>query len=458
MEEINIKDFFNYFKKYIFIVIIFTCLCMIGVGVYDTNIKTPLYKTYTTLVLTKADAANQDNRVLTQNDMLVNQNLVSTYSKIIKSKLVLEQVIEKTKVPYSVDELSEEVTVEALEDTEILKISVEDKSPENAKKIANTTAEIFSNEIAKIYQFNNISVVDAARLPKEVSNNTLLRDLVIAFLFGTLLTTGIIFIIYYFDDTVKLTDSLEEDIGLPVLAKIFKSDVKSPSKDDKIEVILDQYPKSLVSESIKTLRTNLQFSSVDSKLQTILVTSSIPGEGKSFVSANLAIAFTQAGKKVLLVDCDMRKGRQHKLFKVSNSKGLSNLLIDDITKLEKYVHTTDVKNLFLLTRGMCPPNPSELLNSQKNKDLIKLLEIKYDVIIFDGVPCNGLSDSIIMSTLVDKVLIVSAEGITPRSVLENTKRELKKVNAEIAGSILNKVSKKGKAYGKYYSYYGEDNQ
>ena len=222
----------------------------------------------------------------------------------------------------------------------------------------------------------------------------------------------------------------------------------------KNELIINSDPKSAMSEAIRTLRTNLQFSSIDNELKTILVTSSIPGEGKSFISANLALAFAQTGKRVLIVDCDMRKGRQHKIFDVSNSKGLSNLLIDNINNISEYVHKTSVKDVFLITRGMCPPNPSELLNSEKNKNLVNLLKNKFDIVIFDGVPCNGLPDSIIMSTLVDKVLIVSSDSMTPKNVLDTTIKSLQKVNAPIAGCVLNNVSTKNGKYGKYYNYYG----
>ena len=241
---------------------------------------------------------------------------------------------------------------------------------------------------------------------------------------------------------------------MPVVAKVFKSDIGSKN-NRKVELLAQKYPKSVVSESIKTLRTNLQFSSVDEDIKTILITSSIPGEGKSFISANLAISFAQTDKRVLIVDCDMRKGRQHRIFKLSNSKGLSNLLIDDMTNLKDYINKTSVPGVHVITRGTVPPNPSELLNSKKNADLLRVLKAKYDVIIYDGVPCNGLPDSIIMSKLVDKVLIVSSDSMTPKSVLESTKKQLESVNAPVAGDVLNNVNRKNSTYGKYYGYYGD---
>ena len=454
MEEINIKDFFNYLKKYILIICGVVVIFVIGVFIYDKSIKKPLYTTYTTIILTKSNEA-QTSTTITQNDILLNQKLVETYTKIIKSKLVLDQVISETGITYTAEELGQNVAVEAYENTEMLKISVTDSDPELSASIANSIAQVFSGEVAKIYQMNNISVIDIAQVPEEVSNDTLTRDFFIALFISIFGSIGVIFIIYYFDDSIKLTDDLEEEIGMPVIAKVFKSDIGSKNRG-KVELLVQKYPKSVVSESIKTLRTNLQFSSVDSELKTILVTSSIPGEGKSFISANLAISFTQTDKKVLIVDCDMRKGRQHRIFKLSNTKGLSNLLIDDMTNYKDYINKTSIKNLYIITRGTVPPNPSELLNSNKNSELIKILRSKFDIIIFDGVPCNGLPDSIIMSKLVDKVLIVSSESVTPRSVLESTKKQLKNVEAPVAGDVLNNVNRKNSKYGKYYGYYGDN--
>ena len=149
----------------------------------------------------------------------------------------------------------------------------------------------------------------------------------------------------------------------------------------KNELIVNSDPKSNVAETLRIVRTNLQFSAVDENLKTILITSSLPGEGKSFVAANLATAFAQAGKRVLIVDCDLRKGRQHKIFKVSGKDGLSNLLINDINEFGKYIIETRIENLYLIPRGTFPPNPSELLNSKKNKALFEKLKVHFDIII-----------------------------------------------------------------------------
>ena len=220
------------------------------------------------------------------------------------------------------------------------------------------------------------------------------------------------------------------------------------------ELIVNRYPKSAVSEAIKTVRTNLKFSSSDKKIKTILVTSATSGEGKSFISANLAIDYASSGKKVLLIDCDLRKGRQQDIFNiVTNSRmGLSNLLIDDSWKknLGEYISDTEYKNLNVLSTGTIPPNPSVLLESLKLEKVVEELKNKYDVIIFDCTPVIGLTDTLIVSRLADIVLLVARARKTTPELLESAKRALENVNASIGGVILNRVEFYNRNYYKKY--------
>ena len=356
----------------------------------------------------------------------------------------------------------------------LLGISVKDKDPEQAARIANKIAEVFTATTISKFNINNISVWGEAKVPTSPSNMTMTRDMLLAGLIAVFGVLAIAFLIFYFDDTVKYTEDIADRVGLPLAGKIVKSDIArktraagsvqvANTKSDKSktdsgakipsELVVEKHPKAAVSESIKSLRTNLQFTSVDQDLKTILITSSMPGEGKSFVSTNLAASFAQTDKKVLLIDCDLRRGRLHKIFDLPNINGLSNLLVDDVVNLHRYTQKTCIKNLDVITRGTCPPNPSELLASKKNKDLIKKLSNHYDIIIFDGTPCNGLTDSIIMSTLVDETLIVVRNAFTPRSALAATKEALEKVGAKIAGIVPNAIARKTASY---YTYYSDD--
>lgn len=220
----------------------------------------------------------------------------------------------------------------------------------------------------------------------------------------------------------------------------------------KDEIVVDKNPKSSVAEAIRIIRTNLEFSGVDKKVRSILVTSSVPGEGKSFISTNLATAFAQNGSKVLLMDCDMRKGRLHKIFEIENDKGLSNLLLENVeVRFNSYIRRTRIENLYLLPKGVVPPNPSELLNSPKTKVLLRTLAEKFDYIILDGTPVNGLTDSLILTKYVDKTVIVTSLNQTKTNELEFTKKSLMSVGADIAGVIVNRTSDiHGSYYGNYY--------
>ena len=223
------------------------------------------------------------------------------------------------------------------------------------------------------------------------------------------------------------------------------------------ELIVHNYPKSSITEAIKTVRTNLQFSSVNKNIQTILVTSSVAGEGKSFISANLASTFATGNEKVLLIDCDLRRGRQKDVFGIhgTSKTGLSNLLIDhDWEKnLKKYIHSTEVPNLDMIPTGATPPIPSVLLESEKIEKVVELLKTKYDTIIFDTPPVGGLTDALVMTRLADVVLIVARAKRTTLELLESTKEALENVNANIAGVILNRVDKQDSKYYKNYYYY-----
>lgn len=450
MEEIDIKDFLNYLKKYALVALIVAVIAAAGTAVYDLGIKQKLYKSHTTVVLAQDNTKAESATTTTLNDININQKLVSTYSEIVKSKRVLQEAIDKLELDTTPEKLAKQINVTAIEDTEIIKIAVSDPDAERAAAIANKVAEIFATTVHDTFGLNNATILDEAEANNIQSNNTTLRDLAIALLLSVFGVVAVAFVIYYFDDSVKYSEELESQVKMPIAGKVVKSEIKLKPGDN--EILVENYPKSAVSESIKGLRTNLQFASVDKEYKTILITSSTPSEGKSFVSANLATSFAQTGKKVLLVDCDLRKGRLHKMFNLPNTLGLSFLLTESADKYKKYVQKTSIKNLSVITRGAFPPNPSELLGSQKNKDLIAKLKDNFDIIIFDGAPCNSVTDSVIMATIAEEVLVVARDGFTPRSALEATRESLSKINAPVAGLVINAVNKNS---AKYYSYYGE---
>lgn len=227
------------------------------------------------------------------------------------------------------------------------------------------------------------------------------------------------------------------------------------------ELIVHKNPKSPNSEIFRTLRTNIQFMNTNKKLKTLLVTSTFPGEGKSWVASNLAVTFAQAGKKVILIDADMRKGRQYRIFEISPKPGLSNYLseteIDENGKATKnageYVQETGVENLYVIAAGNVPPNPSELLVSPQMLKLLEDLKEICDLVIIDGTPCELVADSIILSRIVDSCIIVTAHNVTKKDALERVIKNIRNVGGKLAGVVINKVPVT-KGYGQKYYYYG----
>ncbi len=229
------------------------------------------------------------------------------------------------------------------------------------------------------------------------------------------------------------------------------------------DLIISKNPKSIFSEAIKSIRTNLAFSSIDKEIKVILNTSPEAGDGKSFISANLAVAYAQADKRVLIIDCDLRRGRQHEIFEVMNvsSGGYSNLILnfEEGIDFANYISRTNVKGVHLLPTGPTPPNPVELLSSDNNKRLIARLKRIYDVIILDCPPVLGLSDALVLTQFSDVNLVVVSAKKTKFENLERTKKQFEQVKASIAGVILNKSwSNKNEQYGYYYNDYFNDDK
>lgn len=450
MEEINIKEFFVYLKRYIALFVIVIALAVGGVIIYDVVMKKPVYQARTTVVIAKSDSI--DGSAASLNDINASQKLATTYSEIAKSELVLNKVIDNLQLEVGTKELSSNLTIKPVDDTSILSITARNYSARLAATIANEIAKVFSEEVKQLYKIENVTQLSVATIPEAPSNNTLSRDLVLAVAISVLLVGGFAFLRFYLDDTIKQSDDVEKLVGLPVTGTILRNDSKS--KRAGSELVVDRSPKAIISENIKSLRTNLQFASIDKHMKTILVTSTNASEGKSFISANLAASFSQADKHVLLVDCDLRKGRLHRLFGIPNTSGLSNLLAGDLRNLSRHIRSTKIKNFDVITCGTYPPNPSELLASQKNKRLIKMMCEHYDIVIFDGAPIGGLADSVILSSLVDETLIVVRDGATSKTDLLAAKDSLEKVGAKIAGLVFNMVNRKSARY--YNSYYYGD--
>jgi capsular exopolysaccharide synthesis family protein len=222
------------------------------------------------------------------------------------------------------------------------------------------------------------------------------------------------------------------------------------------DLIMEKYPKSPISEGYRTIRTNIDFSSIDKEIRTVLITSSGPEEGKTTTASNIALTYAQAGKKTLLIDCDLRKPKIHKIFKISNRIGFTNMMAEDLKLSDIDYSYSD--NLQILTAGTIPPNPSEILSSNKMKTFLQAASMMYDRIIIDSPPINAVADAQILSAITDGVLLVVTSEGTDIEAAKMAKEMLLKAKANILGVVLRrlKVSRGKYGYSGYYYYYAED--
>jgi len=272
-----------------------------------------------------------------------------------------------------------------------------------------------------------------------------LTNTLLAVVVGALLAAGIAFLIEYLDDTVKGPDDINA-LNLPNLGLIARLD----TKNSDAQLVVVNEPRAPAAEAFRALRTNIQFASVDRPLRVLLVTSAGPSEGKSTIAANLAAALAQAGKRVALVDADLRRPSQHRIFKQSNQSGLTHALIQDKGELNGTLRPTTVEDLRIIVSGDLPPNPAELLGSNRVGHVLDELQKQVDVVIVDTPPCLVVTDAVALSKRADGVLLVADAGKTRRSALEQSAKTIQQVGGNVLGVVLNKYSQK--AHGGYYNY------
>ena len=298
---------------------------------------------------------------------------------------------------------------------------------------------------------NSLSVVELAQVPVSPVGSGATANVIMAIAIGLVLAAAAAFLLEYLDDTVKTAEDVRRTTNLTMLGGITTIE----GRDQPAKLISLNQPRSPATEAYRALRTNLQFSIVDNPLRVLMITSANPQEGKSITAANLAVVMAQTGKRVVLIDSDLRRPAQHKIFSLSNKVGLTNILIDPEVRWEDVWQSTEVETLKIITSGALPPNPSEMLGSKRMIHLIETLLQNTEIVIFDCPPVLAVSDALVLSNRVDGVLLVINASRTRRAQVTRAKEALETVGAHILGAALNRISRRKK--GEYqYDYYFEE--
>ncbi len=306
---------------------------------------------------------------------------------------------------------------------------------------------------AEAQELNNVSVVEPAVPPRapirpRVELNTLLAGLV-----GMVLAGAVAYVFEYLDDTLKSPEDISQRLGLWTLAAVGR--IEGKTAQDRLVTL--SAPRSPIAEAYRLLRTNFQFAAVDRPLRRIVITSPGPGDGKSTTAANLAVVFAQGGKSVILVDADLRRPQQHRIFQRTASYGLSTALVDAATPVTSFLQPTDVPGLRLLTSGPIPPNPAELLGSQRMAQLMQTLTQEADMVIMDSPPVLSVADATILANAADGVVLVADAGRTRREMARRAKESLERAGANLLGMVLNRMTRQTSGY-YYYYYYDQSNE
>jgi capsular exopolysaccharide synthesis family protein len=329
------------------------------------------------------------------------------------------------------------------------------------------------------FSTSNISVVDAAMIPKRPISPNKTRSLMMAFVLGLFGGVGLCLLLDYLDNTVNSPDDIKNLADIPSLGVIpylspdglfgDKSQYFSKYKDfysygddshedeldldaiKNIELINHHHPKFFISEDYRTIRTSILLSNADSTPQTLLFTSALPMEGKTTTTTNVAVSFAQLAEKVLIIDSDLRKPRLHRIFSVDNVGGLSSYLIGKI-QLSDAIKMSSIQNIWILPSGPIPPNPAEIINSSRMKELLHNAKHDFDIIILDSPPLLAAIDTVVLSSIIDAVVLVVRAGKTTNNAFLRAHEELKKARSNLIGVVINEteLSRSGYYLKDYY--------
>ncbi len=287
-------------------------------------------------------------------------------------------------------------------------------------------------------QANRITIVEQAVAPAAPASPRPLFNTAIAASLAFLLCLGAAFLWEQFDDRLKSPEDVEASTSLATIGLVAQMP-GDRRREAFYRLATLLYPRSPAAEAFRTIRTNIEFAGLDSGLRTIVVTSALPGEGKTVVAANLAVAFAQAGRRTILVDTDLRRPAAHTIFGLSNDQGLTDLVRTDSIQIEDVAQATEAPNLTVITSGTIPANPAELLGSKRMEAIVDRLKKSAEVVIFDTPPVTAVTDAALMAAKLDATILVIQSHRASRRIVDQGIEALTKVNARIVGAVLNNV-------------------
>lgn len=393
-------------------------------------------------------------------DISLAKSLVDSYIVILKSRESLNAVIDYAGLDYTYGQLSGMISANAVNETEIFQVSVTSSDPQEAEKIANAVAYILPKRISGIIEGTEAKVVDYAVAPSAPFSPNYSRNTIMGFLAGAALAAAIIVVLQLLDNTIRSGEDLVNVTTLPILANTPDMSLLA-KRSGKVKISERAFVGNKISfaasEAYKLLRTKLLFSFTEADSSHIIgISSSLTGEGKTVTSVNLANTLSQINKRVLLIDCDLRRPSIHKKLGLERTPGLSEYLTGQLP-LDKVINNFEFKesitNFDIIVAGEIPPNPMELISSAKMSELLDKFRNVYDYVIIDLPPVVEVGDALAVAKLVDGMLLVVRKNYCNRDALANTIKQFEFVNTKMLGIVYNYSAEDGSEYGRYYKRY-----
>ena len=510
----DLRQYLAIFLRWSWLLILAALLA--GVVAYVVSSRQqPIYQASTTILIEEAIGSPDASEY---QSILISERRALTYVNLLVANPLLSQVITQLNLPMGVNALSNAISVEPIRNTQLIRVRVQDTDPARAALIANTLVTRFAQQrqelqssrlasfeasfkeqlatleqqiqqtdqsitalgdtdraaterlqanldqyrqsyanvlrnyeevrLAQAQSAPSLSQEEPAEVPRGSISPRIMRNTSLAALLGLVVAMVLVFVKEAMDDSVKNPDELSQQLGLPVLGLIAAMD-----GNGSLPIVFAQ-PRSPISEAFRNLRTNIQFASVDRKIRTLLVTSPSPNEGKSTVISNLAAVLAQPGQKVILIESDLRRPTLHKKLGLSNRIGMSDLFVQENPQPEGVLQPTEIDGLSAITSGELPPNPVELLGSEKMVEILNEVKEHADVVLVDTPPVLAVTDAVVLAQRVDGVLLVVRSGVTKMAAAKQAVDQLRFVGANPLGVVLNGIQFGRSRYGYGYSYHG----
>lgn len=439
--ELELRDYLRVLLRRKLFVLLAMVACT-GGAIAASAMQTPIFQATAKIFVGPKTVDRRD--VLQFQSAFFFRDIALSYVEELQSTPRAERAVEHAGVELPPEEVASRVKAEVITDTRVIRVSVRDTSPARARRIADGLVETFVADVNAPLDPRSdraATVLQPAQLPTTPVSPKPLRNATLGFVLGSMLGVGLAFLVEYLDRTIRTREDAETAIDLPVLTTI----PHAPAGANPSEA----------SESFRVLRTNLQFIAFDDATHTLLVTSPGPDEGKTTVAANLAVAFALASARTLLVDADMRHAELHNLFELPLEPGLSSVLRRACDPRHA-INASQIDNLFVLTAGPLPSNPTELLSGEGAKEFLAWATEEYDVVLLDSPPALGIADAAALAASADGALLVLRAGHTPRPAVLHAKAGLQRVGGKLLGVVLNDLATTddGYGYGRYYGSYG----